>query len=82
MSSPDSSWLLEISFPRPYHVEVERGEDGELVIRIPFISEPSAQFARDEMDVAIRPRVRMVAGEVVDESRMILGEVVEGEQET
>lgn len=81
MSSPDGGANLEISFPRPYGgVEIRHPDGEELVISIPFHSEASAQFARDEMEVTIR--VRVVAGEVVDESRMILGEVAEGEQKT
>ena len=83
MSSPESGAYLEISFPRPYTgVQISHPDGEELVISIPFQSEASAEIARNEMDVSVRPRVRVVPGEVVDESRMILGEVVEGEQET
>jgi len=75
MSSREE-WVLEISFPRPYEgVEVERPDGHELVISIPFITETSAQFAREELQIRIRPRIRVIEGETVDESRIVSGEV-------
>jgi hypothetical protein len=82
MSRQQTEWLLEITFPRPYSgVEISLQNDGELVIAIPFQSKTSAGIAAGELETRIRPRIRVIDGEVVDESRMVEGEVVKGESE-
>jgi hypothetical protein len=57
--------MLEIRFPRPYGGLDIHYRDDELVIEIPFESVTSAGIARDEMQVSVRPRVRVIYGEFV-----------------
>ena len=62
----EGDWLLEITFPRPYTgADTAILADGTLMIQIPFMHEQSAQTARSEMQVAVRPRFRVVRGEVL-----------------
>jgi hypothetical protein len=61
----ESGGILEIRFPRPYGGLEARYENGELVVELPFHSVTSAGIARDEMQVSVRPRVRMIDGEVM-----------------
>jgi len=65
VSSAEAGAVLEITFPRPYSGVEVAYRDGELVIEIPFVSELSAEIARGEMSVAVRPRVRVIDGEVL-----------------
>lgn len=77
-----TEWVLEIAFPRPYAgVEIDLRDGHELTLSVPFATETSAQIARGEMEVTIRQRIQVVTGEMVDESRVISGEVVRGELE-
>lgn len=78
----NTEWVVEIAFPRPYAgVEIDLRNDQELTLVIPFSTETSAHIARGEMEVTVRKRVQVVTGEMVDDSRVISGEVVRGELE-
>lgn len=57
--------MLQISFPRSYSGVEVRYQDGELVIEVPFQSKTSAGIASGEMSVTVRPRVRVIDGEVL-----------------
>jgi hypothetical protein len=82
MSNGDNTeWMLEISFPRAYGGVEVKNRDDELVISIPFANKTAAGIAAGEAEITVCPRVRVIDGEVADESRMIEGEVVKGESE-
>jgi hypothetical protein len=58
-------WLLDIWFSHPYDgLEIQRS-DGRLTISIPFASEGSALVALAELGAAVRPRHRVIPGEVL-----------------
>lgn len=65
MSEAEGGWVLEITFPRPYGGIEKTVRNGGLVLMIPFGNEPSAEFARNEMQVTVHPRFRVIQGQAV-----------------
>lgn len=65
MSEADGGWLLEIVFTHPYDGVEKTLRDGGLVLAIPFGTEQSAWNAFAEMQTDVRPRFRVVPGEVL-----------------